>query len=409
VSGGGYLVSALGARGDGIITVDDKPRFIPNAVPGDVVHLDASGAVSHLEPGQNHAAPRCSPYERCGGCSLQHLSDDLYAYWIKIAITRALQQHDLTADILPAKVTPPKTRRRCTLSGRWKGQSFILGFAGEKSHDLADLPDCSVLAPDLHALIAPLQALMQGYVQKRQNLRVSLTLAANGVDVLLEGIDFDDVNLRQDVAAFAQTHRQLCRVVGRDRGFTDILYQTEAPFMRFSGAMVALPIGAFTQATPQGEAALVDCIMAALGTPKSIADLFSGIGTLSCALAQSGKVDAYEGSKAAVDALHKARLLKGAHGLTAHHRDLFRRPLTARELGQYDTVVLDPPRAGAKAQCETIAGSKCEQVLYVSCNPNTFARDAHMLVSGGFSLKEIQPVGQFLWSQHIELMARFER
>ncbi|MEM9879842.1 MAG: methyltransferase, partial [Pseudomonadota bacterium] len=170
---------------------------------------------------------------------------------------------------------------------------------------------------------------------------------------------------------------------------------------------VEMPVGAFLQATPQGEAAIVDAVLDRVIGRSNVADLFSGIGTISLALAKHAKVAAFEGSRPAIDALTKARQAKGAHGVTTHHRDLFRRPLSAAELAAYDAIVLDPPRAGAKAQCMELAKSKVAEIAFVSCNPNTFARDARLLANGGYRLEAIQPIGQFLWSNHVELVARF--
>lgn len=404
-----YTVSALAAGGDGLIDVDGKAVFVPGAAPGDRVVLDERGQLKELRQGPNHAQNRCSQFGSCGGCTLQHLRDEVYAQWLQTTIRRKLEQHDLETEIRPAAVSPARTRRRCTVSARWQDGRFIIGFSQEKSHRLVPLADCAVLDEAVFRVIEPLGDVLKPYLGKRQTLRASMTLASNGLDVLLEGINTDDPQLRQDAAFFAQEHAGICRIAGYDRGYEDILFQLDSPVMRFDGGVVTLPYGAFTQATAQGEAALIKALNGWIDAPKSIVDLFSGIGTLSFALARHAKVDAFEASLPAVRALKEARLAKGRHGINALHRDLFRRPLTAAELERYQTVVLDPPRAGAKAQCETLAQARCGQVLYVSCNPNTFARDARMLVDGGYTLQGIQPVGQFLWSTHVELAAHFRR
>lgn len=404
-----HVVETLAGGGDGLIEVYGNVVFVSGAAPGDTVTLDDKGRVLELQHGPNHAQSRCSHFGSCGGCTLQHLRDDVYAQWLQTTIMCKLQQHDLKTEILPAAVSPTQTRRRCSVSGRWQGGTFVIGFTQEKSHQLVPLTDCAVLDPAVFDLIAPLGTLLKPYVGKRQTLRTSITLASNGLDILLEGINTDDPQLRQDVAFFAQDHQGICRIIGDDRGYEDILFQLDTPVMRFDGGLVSLPYGAFTQATPQGEATLIKALKTWVDAPKAIADLFSGVGTLSLALARFAKVDAFEASRPAVDALKNARQTKGRHGVNVVHRDLFRRPLSAVELKKYDTVVLDPPRAGAKAQCETLAEAKCGQLLYVSCNPNTFARDARMLVDGGYILDTIQPVGQFLWSTHVELVAHFRR
>lgn len=402
-------VSSLAAGGDGIVAIDGATRFVPGAAPGDIAIFDSNGVLQKVEPGPEHAQARCTHFGVCGGCTLQHLKDEVYSAWLKTTILRKLEQHDLGTEIFDPILTPLKTRRRCTVSGRWQGGRFVIGFAQTKSHTLVALKDCAVLDPKLLALIEPLRALFEPYVKKRETLRLSMTLAANGVDMLVTGIEYDTAPFRQDIASFAHNNQAICRIVGQDAGYDDILFQLDTPMLALSGGRVALPYGAFTQATPHGEAAIIETLRSWIGTPKAVADLFCGIGTFSVAAAKYAKVDAYEASRPAVQALQTARLDKGRHGINAVHRDLFRRPLSITELKSYDTVILDPPRAGAKAQCETLAGSDCKQILYVSCNPNTFARDARMLVDGGYTLNALQPVGQFLWSTHVELAAQFTR
>lgn len=409
MSGESFEVTALGARGDGLVIHGEDVRFIPGGVPGDTAHFTDTGDLERVDPGPNRGSPRCSQSDTCGGCAVQHYSDAVYIKWLKVPIERALEHHGLKASVLDPAITPLKTRRRCTFSARWQGRDFVLGFAGAKSHTLTRLKDCAVLDPEIFHIARPLEALLKPYVGKKQSVRISGTLASNGLDILFEGMTFDDVNLRMDCAAFAQSHGRICRLMSMDQGHEDILFQADIPVMRFDGGVAALPVGGFTQATPQGEAALVAALKRWIGTPKSIADLFSGIGTFAIALTAYAKVDAFEASRPAVQALQAARLDKTRHGIRAVHRDLFRRPLSPSELEAYDIVVLDPPRPGAKAQCEVLAQSTCPTVLYVSCNANSFARDAKILVEGGYALSEVQPVGQFLWSTHVELAARFTR
>ena len=163
-----------------------------------------------------------------------------------------------------------------------------------------------------------------------------------------------------------------------------------------------LPVGAFLQATEDGEAALVGAVLEAVAEPAATADLFAGIGTF--ALALPGKVRAAEASRDAVLALKRV-----APNMLVEHRDLYRRPLMTDELGGLDAVVLDPPRSGAEAQVAELARSTVARIAYVSCNPATFARDARLLADGGYRLSWVQPVGQFLWSTHVELAAAFAR
>ena len=179
---------------------------------------------------------------------------------------------------------------------------------------------------------------------------------------------------------------------------------------RLGPATVALPAGAFLQATPQAEAAMVAMAAEAAAGAERIADLFCGVGTFTFALAQIAPVLAADGAAPAVRALNAAvATAPGLHGVTAEARDLTRRPVLAEEMKRIDTVVFDPPRAGAAEQSAEIARSGVARAIAVSCNPATFVRDARTLVDAGFTLERVLPVDQFLWSPHVELVGVFSR
>ena len=172
------------------------------------------------------------------------------------------------------------------------------------------------------------------------------------------------------------------------------------------GVPVPFPAGGFLQATRDGEAALVAAVREAVEQPAATADLFAGLGTF--ALALPGKVYAAEGARDALLAL-KAAAARAGRPVFTEHRDLYRRPLTVAELDRFEAVVLDPPRAGARDQVAALASAKPRVVAYVSCNPNSFAADVKTLCEGGWRIDWVQPVGQFRWSTHVELVARFTR
>jgi len=169
---------------------------------------------------------------------------------------------------------------------------------------------------------------------------------------------------------------------------------------------VTLPIGSFLQATEDGEAALVAAVREGAKGAARVADLFSGLGTFGLSL--PGQVTAAEASRDAILALKLASARSG-RPIAAEHRDLYRRPYDTAELAAFDAVVLDPPRAGAQDQVRELAASAVARIAYVSCNPATFARDAELLVKGGYKLDWVRPVGQFRWSTHVELAACFTR
>jgi 23S rRNA (uracil1939-C5)-methyltransferase len=265
--------------------------------------------------------------------------------------------------------------------------------------------ECHVLHPRLLALLPPLRNLLTIILPQRRTAEIQLTLADQVPDLMLKGVEVAGLEAVESLTAFSEANR-LARL-SVDEGFgPEPRYEPQPVTVTLGGIPVALPIGAFLQATEDGEAALVRAVREATGGAARIADLFAGLGTF--ALSLEGQVTAAEASRDAVLALKLAAARSG-RALTVEHRDLYRRPYDAKELAAFDAVVLDPPRAGAHDQVRELADSSVERIAYVSCNPATFARDAEILAKGGYKLDWAWPVGQFRWSTHVELAACFSR
>lgn len=385
----------IAAKGDG---VTESGRHVALAAPGDTV--DAAGT---LTSGPHHRIPPCRHFPACGGCQLQHLDDASYAAFVRDRVVGALAAQGLEAEVRPALVSSPMTRRRATLHGERRGRSVRLGFAEASSHQLIDLAECHVLLPELLALIAPLRRLLATMLADKARCDVHLTLADGGVDVLIMGKLASGLAAAEAITDFAQTHA-LARL-SVDEGYgAEARWEPQPVTITLGGVPVALPPGSFLQATAEGETALVAAAREAIGPAKLVADLFSGLGTF--ALALPGKIYAAEAARDAVLALKTAG---AGRPLFVEHRDLFRRPLTPAELDRFEAVVLDPPRAGAREQITQLAAAKTPQLAYVSCNPSSFARDTKILCEHGWRIDWVQPVGQFLWSTHVELAAAFSR
>ncbi len=388
-------VVALAARGDGLTAAG---RFIAGAAPGDLLEDDGS-----LVPGPHRQTPPCRHFGRCGGCQLQHVDDEAYARFVRDRIASALSAQGLALpDIRKPHLSPPRSRRRVALKALKQGRQVLLGFSEGRSHRIVDIAECPIMADALFALIAPLRDLLRRLLDRRPG-EVRMTLCDQGVDLLLRGVEVEGLEATETLTAFARVHG-IARL-SLDQGFGAQAWWEPAPVtVTLGGVPVPLPEGAFLQATADGAETLVAAVHEAIGHTAATADLFAGLGTF--ALSLPGKVHAVEGSRDAILALQTAANRAGKP-LTAEHRDLFRRPLTASDLARFDAVVLDPPRAGAKEQVAELAVSAVPAVSYVSCNPATFARDAAALVGGGYNLDWIQPVGQFRWSTHVELAAAF--
>ena len=387
----------IAARGDGITA---SGRHVPFAVPGDLLLDDGS-----VEPGPGHQVPPCRHFPECGGCQLQHLTDAAFADYCASRVAGALAQHGLETEIRPPHLSPPNTRRRATLRALKAGGGVLVGFNQAGTNRIVDMRECHILHPRLFELVAPLRALLASILPARRMAEVHLTLADRGPDVLLKGVEVAGIEAIEALTAFCERN-SLARL-SIDEGFgPEARYEPQQATVTLGGIPVALPVGAFLQATADGEAALVSAVREALGQSRRAADLFAGLGTF--ALSMDGVVVAAEAGRDAVLAL-KAASNRAGRSVHAEHRDLYRRPYDVKELAAFEAVVLDPPRAGAQEQVRELAASTVPRIAYVSCNPATFARDAEILAAGGYKLDWARPVGQFRWSTHVELAAAFSR
>jgi len=382
----------IAARGDG---VTPSGRHVPFGVPGDALLDD--GALAY---GPHHQEPPCRHFPECGGCQLQHADDEAYRGYLASRVETALAQHGLTSAIRPPYLSPPNSRRRATLKALRVGSGVLVGFNAQSSHRIVDMRECHILRPELFALVQPLRELLVGMLMPKRIADIQMTLIDGGADVAIKGVPAGRLAEVEQLTAFAMNN-DLARL-SVDRGLgPDTLYEPNPASVTLSGSRVAFPAGSFLQATEDGEAELVACVQEAIaGAPKT-ADLFAGLGTFALA---TGASYAAEASRDAAASLKRA-----APAMNVEHRDLYRRPLDARELEPFDAIILDPPRAGSAEQIAALAGSTVRRIAYVSCNPATFGRDAKMLADGGHVLEWVQPVGQFRWSTHVELAACFSR
>ena len=385
----------VAAKGDGVTA---SGRHVPLAVPGDMV--DADGAVL---PGPHRATPPCRHFGTCGGCQLQHLDEETLAGFVRDRVVNAAEGQGLAPDnVMAAHLSPPKSRRRATLHGANGGGRPLIGFREAQSHRIVNMRECHVLAPELFALVEPLRRMI-GQRAGRYALSIELALVDQGVDCAISGLEVEGLDQTEALLDFCRA-QGLARLV-MDQGFgPEAVWEPEPVTVTLSGLPISYPSGAFLQATADGEAALVAAAREWLAGADRVADLFSGLGTFAFGLDASVLA-----AEAARDAHLACRLAaaRAARPIEAVHRDLFRNPLRAEELRGFAGVVLDPPRAGAREQVAQIAPSGVERVIYISCNPSSWARDAAMLKDAGYRLAELRPVGQFRWSTHVELASLF--
>ncbi len=402
-------ITRLGLRGDGVA---EGPLYAPLTLPGERVSGRPEGdrltEIRIEEPVPDRVAPPCRHFKRCGGCQLQHGSDAFVAAWKTEVVAQALAAQGLEAEMKPILTSPPQSRRRATLSARRGKKGATAGFHARASGVIVEIPDCKLLDPALLAareMVAEL-AMLGG--SRKGEVQAALTLSEAGLDVAVRGGKPLDGALRLALAELAQRH-DLARIAWED----EVIATRRPPLQAMGRARVTPPPGAFLQATAQGQADLTQAVRDALGPLRGnarVLDLFAGCGTFALPLAEAAEVHAVEGAGEMLHALDAGwRHAQGLRRVTTEARDLFRNPLIAEELHGYAAAVLDPPRAGAAAQVAQLADAGPARLAYVSCNPATFARDAAVLVAGGYRLDWVQVVDQFRWSAHVELAAAFTR
>lgn len=403
------LISRVGAQGDGVAETAHGPVFVPFTLAGERVRAQVDGGNGRLEdvlePSAMRTSPRCRHFGICGGCKLQHMQEAAYLAWKRDQVVAAFKARGIEARV--AEVLPCRgQRRRAVLSARQTAGGVLLGYHREASHELVDLAECPVLHSGIVAAFGKLRTLTSPLLSRSGEIRLTATWSQAGLGVAIEQITAKlTPELRARIAAAATT-----------AGFArlsiagDPVCETIVPFLRLGSAEVPLPPGTFLQAVAESEEDMARLVLEAAGKSKSVADLFCGLGAFTMRLAGQARVFAADSDKAAIGALNAGlRKARGLKPVEAKVRDLFREPLSATELKDFDCAVFDPPRAGAEAQARMIARAKLKTVVAVSCNPATLARDARILIDGGYTLEGVAPVDQFQHSPHIEAVAVFRR
>ena len=401
------MIESLGAQGDGVTA---EGLFVPYALPGERVRLLPSGHRARLEAilarAPERAQPPCPHFGTCGGCALQHASDELVARWKAELIRRALASRGMEeVELRPTATSPAGSRRRATFGARRTRKGAVVGFHAAGSDEIVPVAACHVVEPALLAALPALAEIAETGASRKAPMRLTVTAGERGLDIAAEGGKPIEGPLYGQLVAVAAT-RDLARLSWEG----EPLVTRRQPLQRMGRAWVAPPPGGFLQATREGEAALVAAVREAVGRSQRIADLFAGSGTFALPLAEGAEVMAADADEGALEALAAGwREADGLKQIATERRNLLSRPMLAHDLARFDAVVLDPPRAGARAQVQQIAASPVPRVAAVSCNPATFARDARILIDGGYRLDWVLPVDQFRWSAHVELAAAFSR
>jgi 23S rRNA (uracil1939-C5)-methyltransferase len=405
-------IMRLGHRGDGIADTAAGPVYVPYTLPGETVEADAvpghpdRAHLLHLVTrSPERIEPICPHFGVCGGCALQHWAAERYRAWKRALVVSALAQERIGAEVEDLVDAHGAGRRRAVFHVRRGTHDIVeVGFAALRAHTIISIDRCPVLAKGLDGAIDIAWRIAELLGPLGKPLDIHATATISGMDIDIRG---SGPLTPRRTAALAQIAQE--RGVARITRHGELVIQRNAPLIHMGRAAVALPPGSFLQATAKGEEELARRVTGHAGKARKIADLFAGVGPFALRLAESARVTAVDSNGAALDALSAAAHAPGLKQVETIRRDLFRRPLRAEELAPFDAIVFDPPRQGAEAQARELAGSAVRTVIAVSCNAATFARDARILLDGGYRLLAVTPIDQFRYTAHVEIVAKFSR
>jgi 23S rRNA (uracil1939-C5)-methyltransferase len=404
-----FEIARLGAHGDGVVDANGGHIFIPFALPGETVtaarEKDRAQLISVIEPSAQRIDPACKHFTECGGCAIQHLEDSAYRDWKRALVAHALKARGIDAPVGELVACPPHSRRRAAFTARNTETGLHLGYNKAFSHTLVDIEECPVLLPSIVEAAGILRHLAGIIANTSKPFRFLVTATESGFDIAASDCGKPTEAIRRAATDFVIRSK-----IARLSIDGEIIVEPVKPMLTFGSATVAPPPGAFVQAVAEAEGAMVSFVTGHMRKAKKVADLFSGCGTFALRLAANSEVHAVESDGPALAALDRGfRFANGLKRVTVERRDLDRRPLTFKELNAFDGIVFDPPRAGAEDQCKQIARSDVPYVTAVSCNPATLARDLRILIDGGYALRAVRPIDQFLWSHHVEAVAFLEK
>lgn len=409
-------IDTLGARGEGIARSEAGPLFVPFALPGESVsvaaHRDRGTLIAVKQASPERVEPPCPHFGpdgiggACGGCALQHYGPSHYEAWKRGLVVKALADRGISERVEPLAVCAPGERRRMTLAARRTERGFLLGFSQARSHKIVPIHQCAIAAPAIAGRLDMLRRVAAAIAVGSKPFRVNVLVTASGLDIAATGAGRLSERHRRAAVEIALSEGDIARVTVDG----ETLVEPRKPLIHFGDVPVTPPPGAFLQASARAEAVMAGLVGNHLQGAKRIADLFAGCGTFGLRLARHSAVHAVESERSALAALEGGfRSVQGLKPVTVERRDLFRSPLVPFDLRPFEGIVFDPPRVGAEAQTRQLAEAGIPRIAAVSCNPATLARDLSILVAGGYRIARIQPVDQFLWSPHVEVVALLER
>ena len=409
-------IAAVGAEGDGIARTPAGAVFVPFSLPGEQIAVarvrNHGMPISWSRTSPERVAPLCRHFGpegkggACGGCSLQHWADAPYQDFKRQLVIDALRYQGIEIEVAAIIACHPGERRRVTMTARLTDKGVVLGFLQAGTHAIVPVEECPISMPAIAGQLDAVRRLVSALGSGSEPFRIAIGATLSGLDVNMLDMKKPDGKKRQAATDIMLREKGISRISVDG----EIIVEPRKPLLDIGGVSVILPPGSFTQATVRAEEAMADLVTSHLAKSKRVIDLFSGVGTFALRLARKSAVHAVEFDAPAIAALdHAARHAQGLKPVSIERRDLFRRPMQPLDLKAFDGLSFDPPRAGAEQQCRELAKSKVQKIAAVSCNPTTLARDLRILIDGGYKLKSVTPIDQFLWSSHVEAVALLER
>ena len=401
-------IERLGRRGEGVARHGGRPVYVPYALAGETILAEVDGErgrlVDVLTPSAARVAAFCPYYTRCGGCAVQALAPAGYAAWKRQGLVAALQGAGVPGEIGPLVDAHGVGRRRASFHARRTDDGHVaVGFMAARSHDLVEIETCPLFAPGMAGALPAARTVASALVRPDGVLDLHVTATDTGLDIDLQGHGpLGDAERRRAIQAAVAAD------VARLSNHGALVVEQRAPRLQMGAAELVLPPGGFLQATAAGETAIAERVVAAIGPARRVADLFAGVGPFALRLIVESEVHAVDLAASSLEACAQAAgKMSHARPLTTEIRDLFKRPIEPADLARFDALVFDPPRAGAERQARALAAAKIPCVVAVSCNVDSFCRDAAILVAGGYRLERVDPIDQFRHSPHVEIVAVF--
>ena len=396
------IILTLNSRAEGVTA--DGTR-VPRALPGEEIALGKENKFKIILPSKDRITPVCAHYKGCGGCSMQHSTQSFIKDWKSNVIKSCLTARGLETIIKPILTSKTNSRRRVTLHGIKTKKSVTVGFFKRNTHELISTPSCELVNPEILSAFSLFEEITLIGATRKSIIEISVTVSKAGLDLnILNGKKLDNQSIMK-ITGLCESFN-IARITWNE----DLLANFLNPTIVFQGIAITPPPNAFLQATEQGQEILITNAMLSVFDSDKVIDLFSGCGTFTLPAAKRSEVLAIDKTKSMLTAIDQAwRETTGLKKVTSRSQDLFKEPVGKEELNSFDAAIIDPPRVGAEAQSHELAKSHIKRISSVSCNPRTFSRDAKILVDSGFKIDWVQPIDQFLWSSHIELVAQFSR